>query len=125
MGKLSRNKGAAFEREMANLLTTVTGSKHQRQLTEVREGNVGDITGPLNLSVQCKVGAMPPIYAAVEQAQAAGRVGDISLALVRRNAGPGRKKVDLAVLPLDDFIELLAYACDAPELDTSPVYPVQ
>lgn len=121
MGKLSRAKGAAFEREMANAMTKATGLDFKRVLVETREGNSGDVEGPLNISVQCKVGEMPPIYAAVEQACEAAKPGDIRVALVRRNAAPGRRKADLAVLPLEDFFVLLRYLAHRNNLGLGPL----
>ena len=37
MGKLQRDRGAAFENELANYLTEVTGIKHKRILGQARD----------------------------------------------------------------------------------------
>ena len=43
MGKLSRDKGARWEREIAKDMTRETGQKYARVLTETRDGNSGDV----------------------------------------------------------------------------------
>lgn len=109
MGKLSRNKGANFEREVAKMFSVATGRKAVRVLEETREGNVGDVVVEgLPLSIQCKVGGVPPIYGAINEAtEAAAKTGHIPVAIIRRNAGSKRAKADLAVLNLDDFMALI------------------
>lgn len=109
MGKHSRNKGARFEREVANALQEATGVECARELTETRAGNIGDVTTDLPLVVQAKCGKLPPIWKAVQEAeQAAGGTGKHPVAIVRRN-GTNRHDpaVDLAVLPLADFLEII------------------
>lgn len=109
MGKLSRNKGAAFEREVANLLETIPGVRAKRCLVETREGNVGDIETNLPYVIQCKVGAVPPIYPAVDQAvAAAGSTGKTPVAIIRRNQTARTQRYDLAVLRIEDFLRLVA-----------------
>lgn len=79
----------------------------KRTLTETREGNQGDIETNLPLSIQCKVGAAPPVYEALSQAiEAAGSQGKIPVAFLRRNSGKDRNKVDFVVLRTDDFLLL-------------------
>lgn len=108
MGKLSRAKGAAFEREIANLINArIPGAKAKRCLVETQQGNVGDIVNEIGLAIQCKVGAVPPIYPAIDQAVAARKAGETPVAIIRRNARGG-KKYDLAVLRLDDFLTTVA-----------------
>lgn len=107
MGKLSRTKGHAFEREMATSLNAaVPAAKAKRCLIETQQGNQGDLVTTLPLSIQCKVGAVPPIYPAIDQAVAAAKPGDLPVALIRRNARGG-KKYDLAVIPLEHFWGIL------------------
>lgn len=114
-GRASRAKGHTWERECARALTEAVGQECKRNLSETREGNLGDIQMPeaFGVAVQCKVGDNPPIYAAVEEAVEAqlkhghGNSRRISVALIRRNAKPGRKRADLAVLPVDDFYAIL------------------
>jgi hypothetical protein len=113
MSARSRRKGAAWEREVAGDLEAATGVRCVRCLTETRDGNVGDITTTLPFSIQAKVGARPPIYEAVEQAQQSARGGQFPVAAIKRNGSGGRPPERLAVLPWDDFLALLtAYLTD-------------
>lgn len=108
MGKKSRDKGAAFEREVAKLHTEALGVPCKRNLEEVRSGNRGDIVVPgVPLSIQCKVGVRPPIYEALDEAVAAAREGDVPVAIIRRNRGRGPRQ-DIAVMPLDHYLGFIA-----------------
>lgn len=110
MSKLSRTKGHNFEREMAQAINAaIPGAQAKRCLIETQQGNQGDLVSTLALAVQCKVGAVPPIYPAIDQAIAAARPGELPVALIRRNARGG-KKYDLAVLRIADFLALYAEA---------------
>lgn len=108
MGARSRRKGAKWERHLAGRLKAV-GIDAERNLTECRTGNAGDLVIPpdVPLTVQAKVGARPPIYEAVAEAVEARRPGDHPVALIRRNGRGSAPPTDLAVLPLDSFLELV------------------
>ena len=108
MGALSIRKGKKFERVVAQLFRTA-GIPAERNLEEVRSGNCGDIVLPRDvpLTVQAKVGARPPIYAALREAEEAAPPGSFPVALVRRNRSRSRAPDDLAVLRLEDFVELV------------------
>lgn len=115
MGKLSRAKGASFERETANRLEMIDPSvKARRCLIETQQGNQGDIVTTLPLAIQCKVGAVPPIYDAIDQAveAARGRADILPVAIIRRNATGTRARHDLTVLRTDDFLRLLRLVVD-------------
>jgi len=106
MSARSRRKGAEWEREVARDLEAATGVRCERNLTECRTGNAGDVVTDLPLSVQAKVGARPPIYEALREAVEAAKQGEIPVAVVKRN-GAGQRKADrLAVLAWDDFLKL-------------------
>lgn len=71
MGKFSRDKGARFEREIANRLKEVFGSRVTRSSGQCFSGDTrADVDCP-NLWVECKVGKRPNIKAALEQAEEA------------------------------------------------------
>ena len=106
-GRISRRKGHDWEREVARLYTQATGRQHARVLTESREGNVGDVRGPSPLVTQCKVGAAPNAWKALREAIEAAGPGEHPVAVLRRN-GIGRKPaVDVAVLPLKAWLEIV------------------
>lgn len=106
MGRLSREKGRAFEREMAARFRTIPGVEAQVELRETQQGNLGDLRLNLPLAVQCKVGIQPPVYEALREAQAVSQRG-LCVALIRKNQGKGSPKADLAVLPLDQYFQIL------------------
>lgn len=110
MGAMSRRKGAAFERGVARMLSDAIGAPCMRNLEEVRSGNSGDILLPSHVpySVQCKVGAAPPVWRAIVEARAAAKPGQVPLAIVRRNGAGSRPAEDLALLPVDAFVALLS-----------------
>lgn len=108
MGALSRRKGANFEREVSVALRQLAPSvRAERCLVETREGNSGDILTNLPLAIQCKVGANPPIYAAIDQAIEVARSEQIPIAVIRRNASARNRKYDLVVLPTEEFLHIL------------------
>ena len=106
MGALSIRKGKRFEREVAQRFR-VAGIPAERNLEEVRSGNSGDLVFPKDvpLTAQCKVGARPPIYPALREAEEAAPSGNLPVALVRRNRSRSRAPDDLAVLRLEAFVE--------------------
>lgn len=108
MGKLSRTKGHAWEREVCEMIREATKREAKRTLNETRDGNCGDIQADLPLAIQCKVGARPDIYGAVREAsEVAGGKKDYAVAVIRRNGAGRRAPDDLAVLPLADFLEIV------------------
>lgn len=109
MSRRSVRKGKEWERTVARRFREY-GIHAERNLSESRTGNAGDLLLPpdIPLSIQAKVGARPPIYQAVHEAQEAAAPGEHPVAVIRRNAVGSRRYVDLAVLPLEDFLELVA-----------------
>lgn len=109
MSKMSRRKGHDFEREVARRLSVAGRTPVERQLHEVRDGNLGDLVSDLPCVFQCKVGASPSVWKAVREAdEATDGTGRYAVAIVRRNRAQGRPKQDVAVLPLEDFEMILA-----------------
>ena len=109
MGARSRIKGAAWEREVAEKIRTKTGAHAERTLTECRDGNVGDIVCPkLPIVWQCKVSGRPDIYGAVEEACAVADPKEhYAVAAIKRNGSRHVPPTELAVLPLDHFLEMV------------------
>ena len=109
MSKLSRRKGHDFEREIARRFSIAGRTKVERELHEVRDGNLGDLRSDLPLSIQCKVGANPSVWKAVDEAEYAAKgKGLYAIAVVRRNRATGRKKQDLVCMSLGDFEDILS-----------------
>lgn len=107
MGKLSRQKGVAWERHVAKLLTQHFGTPYERVLTEPRDGNSGDVLG-IQYLVQCKVGAAPNPFGALQEAvEAAEQIERIPIAVVRKHVKSGnRKPIDAVVMRLEDWLKL-------------------
>lgn len=71
MGKYQRNKGANFEREIANFLKANGFPQARRGIGQSRSAKeVSDVEGT-PFWVECKVGAGPSVRAAIAQAEAA------------------------------------------------------
>lgn len=85
------------------------GIQAERNLEEVRSGNSGDLDLPPDVpfTVQCKVGQRPRIYDAVREAEEAAEPGEHPVAIVRRNGSGNRPPTDMAILPLENFMELV------------------
>jgi len=54
MGAKSRNKGAAFEREVAGLLDLHLGWKVKRNLEQYQTRGLGDLNGQPGVMIECK-----------------------------------------------------------------------
>jgi predicted amidohydrolase YtcJ len=72
VGKLSRDKGAGWERRNCAFLRAC-GYEADRNLEECRDGNTGDIKTNAPLVVQCKAGKRPNVWQAVREAEEASR----------------------------------------------------
>ncbi len=108
MGARSRRKGAAWERDVARMFRDA-GVPAERNLTECRTGNAGDLELPAwcPLSVQVKVGARPNAYEALREARESAGERLVPVAILRRNGRGSVPPDDLAVLPLDEFLDLV------------------
>lgn len=106
MSKLSRDKGARFERLVANLLKPVFGEKTTRSSGQCFSGDTrADVDCP-ELWIECKAGKRPNIKAALEQAEeakASNGSDKICVAVCKWDRQP-----PTATLRLDDFIEIIA-----------------
>ena len=104
MGKAQRVKGHSFEREVARLLRDLDPSARRN----VEEPQVAgcDIKTKLPLAIQCKCLKNWSVLPHSILAQAAGGADSkeqIPVGIVRID----RKKPDLAILALADFLEIL------------------
>lgn len=86
MGKSQRDKGATWEREVANRIRERTGWPTKRGLGQARSGGeVADVDGLPGWWIECKVGAHPPTTKALEQAEAASPPGTKCVAIVKKD----------------------------------------
>lgn len=108
MGKYQRDKGARFEREIANRLKEVFGPRTTRSSGQCFKGDLrADVDCP-EIWVECKVGKRPNIKAALEQAEeaeAGASTGKSPVAICKWD-----RQEPIASMRLDFFIELLKIA---------------
>lgn len=108
MGKLSRDKGARFEREIANRLKEVFGPRTIRSSGQCFSGDTrADVDCP-EIWVECKVGKRPNIKAALEQAEEA-------IGIAKSDKTPVTickwdRDIPIASMRLDYFIEIMNLA---------------
>ena len=101
MGKLSRNKGARFEREVAAAFRGAF-PEARRGFGQARSGgDVADVAGIPGFWVECKVGARPNPLAALRQAEGNSN-GEVAVAVCKVD-----RETATATLRLADFITLL------------------
>ena len=105
MGKYSRDKGARFEREIANRLKEVFGPRTTRSSGQCFAGDTrADVDCP-EIWVECKVGKRPNIKAALEQAEEAeaiARTGKVPVAICKWD-----RQEPIVSMRLEYFIKLL------------------
>ena len=108
MGKYSRDKGARFEREIANRLKEVFGLRTTRSSGQCFSGDLrADVDCP-KIWVECKVGKRPNIKAALEQAEeaeASARTGKSPVAICKWD-----RQEPIVSMRLDYFIEIIKVA---------------
>ena len=108
MGKYQREKGARFEREVANVLKSVFGGRTTRSSGQCFSGDTrADVDCP-EIWVECKVGARPNIKAALEQAEeakASSGASKMCVAVCKWDRQPAT-----ATMRLEDFVKVLSLA---------------
>jgi hypothetical protein len=102
---MQRSKGHRWERLVAQDLTIRTGFTHKRVLNETRDGNCGDVgVRDMPFIYQCKCGARPDVFGAVEEACMAAGL-NFPVAAIHRTGRGGEK---IAALPWEDWLEIVA-----------------
>ena len=108
MGKHQRDKGARFERYVANALKPVFGPNVTRSSGQCFKGDTrADVDCP-TLWVECKVGKRPNIKAALEQAEEAANSSNSNKKCVA--ICKWDRESPIATMRLDNFIEILSRA---------------
>lgn len=113
MGKLSRRKGHAFEREIAAELREM-GFNAKRGLSQARGGGAeeADVVGLPGFHLECKRGKKPNPRAALSQAIEDAKPGETPVAVVRDDRSDA-----FVVLRWEDFIRML----QVPDTTVEPV----
>lgn len=104
-GRKSRNKGAAWEREVAKVLTNVTGTACRRQLRQYQIGG-SDIETKLPIAVECKTGYRISVAAAIEQAEKNAEFEEIPFVWVKQNR-KGKGPLRYIVISEEHFLPML------------------
>lgn len=104
MGKLSRDKGARFEREIAAIFRALWPGLPIRRGSQAAGAVDGDVVIPdIGLRIECKVGAHPNPAAALDQCIGDSAADDeLHIAITRQD---GCKP--MVSLPLSQFITLI------------------
>ena len=100
MGKMQRDKGARWERDVANRFKAV-GFGDAKRGFQTRGGaaECADVSaGPFH--IECKVGKKPPIRTALTTAVTTCPEGLIPLAVIKED-----RRDPFVVIQLDDFLE--------------------
>lgn len=99
----SRNKGAGYEREIANKFSEYLGADVKRNLDQSRDGGA-DISLPPYL-IECKRRARIIVYEWIEQAtKAAKPVNMVPVVVCRAD-----RQDDLVIMRLSDFLPLMGF----------------
>ena len=103
MGRMQRDKGARFEREVAALLQPAFPEARRRSTgEESQEARGRDLKGTPGWCFQCQHGIRPNIGKKLSEAVAAAGQGEIPCAVTKANRGP-----ILATLELDYLVRLM------------------
>lgn len=101
-GRYSRNKGKRWEQQVArDMRITLAGDAVERGW-QAHMGSLHSdvVTGPF--SIECKVGASPPIRSALKQAVECAGPGRWAVAAVKTD-----REDPIAVMPWADFLDLV------------------
>lgn len=125
MSKMQRDKGAAFEREIAAYLSMITGRDIKRTLGQARDGG-GDIhIEPLGMLIECKRRArIDTLYKWLQQAQDACLPAEFPVVVAR-----GDNKTAVVIMEMATFIGLMEphfrriRPVNYEGADTTPIHP--
>lgn len=109
MGKMSRDKGAAYERRVAAMFKEygwVNAKRHlEVQADEAKFGR--DLDGTQPLAVQCKCWGKTPSIAAISEITLDVQYS-IPMAVLKRTQSRGTHGLEVAVLPLGVAMRMLS-----------------
>lgn len=110
IGRSSRSKGQAAERQLAAELSALLGVEVKRRVRNHAGEN--DLTGLPGWSPECKCWARPELAAWWAQAVAQAQEGDWPVLFYKLPRKPFRAVVPLAVFGLGETVSDLAYTAD-------------
>jgi hypothetical protein len=101
MAKISRQRGATYEREVAKEIFENLGVRIKRNLVQYQEANQGDLLLGDYL-IECKRRRKIAVYEWMDQAEAACRIDQTPIVAMRADG-----EESLAVMYLSDLLKLL------------------
>lgn len=109
MGRMQRNKGANAERYVAEkLLPLFPAARRRCTGEETQDDHKGrDLDGVSGYCVQVQAAAKPTPEKKWQQADKAKSLGEVPIAIVRRQSKTDTGNPWLVVIPFEDFIKLL------------------
>ena len=114
MGKLQRQRGAGYEREIVSDLAETLGVKTRRNLTQYQVSGEGDlIVG--NYVIECKRRRKIAVYEFMEQAEEACSEQQTPIVLMRADG-----KKTLAMMRWQDFMKLLGNELTPAQTEVHP-----
>lgn len=105
MGKLSRNKGAAHERDVCRLIQDA-GYKAKRNLDQYQASDGRDVTTDLPLCIQCKCGKAISLPAAWKEAVSACEEHEWPIVWIHYNNPRGLR---LVAMSEEQFVRLIQH----------------
>jgi len=106
MAKISRQRGATYEREVANEIFDMLGVRIKRNLKQYQQSEEGDLILGQYL-IECKRRRKIAVHEFMDQAETACESGQTPIVIMRADG-----KKSLAVLHLPDLLKLLANEMD-------------
>lgn len=106
MAKISRQRGATYEREVANEIFDMLGVRIKRNLKQYQQSEEGDLILGQYL-IECKRRRKIAVHEFMDQAETACEPGQTPIVIMRADG-----KKSLAVLHLPDLLKLLANEVD-------------
>lgn len=111
-GRHARTKGHSFEREIAEALRPIFPEVRRHLEYQDAEANGVDLTHTGRLKIQCKRGKKWASISAIEEIEYRPELGEIAVLVTK-----GDQKPAMAVIPLENFIRILALLKTTPRKD--------
>lgn len=106
MAKISRQRGATYEREVANEIFDILGVRIKRNLKQYQQADEGDLLLGKYL-IECKRRKAIAVHEFMDQAVKACEPGQTPVVIMRADG-----KKSLAVIHLPDLLKLLGNELD-------------
>lgn len=114
MAKISRQRGATYEREVANEIFDMLGVRIKRNLKQYQQSDEGDLILGQYI-IECKRRKKIAVHEFMEQADKACEPGQTPVVIMRADG-----KKSLAVLHLPDLLKLIENEIPHQSQDESP-----